>query len=196
LLSSAVGMGPRSLSMARASRRGESLARRDRVERWNRLADVQARRARHEHVRARGWRRIPHLLDVRARAGRPLGHVPVARPRATRSQRDRLLVAPPRRLRQRVTRAEGCATDLPGRDRGKPWTCKGRGRLRVDLSDRTTVVIGASRGLGRGIAGVRAGGSHPGRRRQFCDASAPVADVGDVLCRLAYRRQDRVHLAA
>ena len=28
------------------------------------------------------------LLDVHARAGRPLGHVPVARPRATRAQRD------------------------------------------------------------------------------------------------------------
>jgi predicted dithiol-disulfide oxidoreductase (DUF899 family) len=54
------------------------------------LAKLQARR------------RVPHLLGVRARAGRPLGHVPVARPRATRSQRDGLLVAPPRRVRRRV----------------------------------------------------------------------------------------------
>ena len=40
----------------------------------------------HERVRARGRRRLPHLLGVRARAGRPLGHVPVARPRATWAQ--------------------------------------------------------------------------------------------------------------
>ena len=65
-------------------------------------ADVPARRARRERVRARGWRRLPHLLGVRARAGWPLGHVPVARPRVTRSQRNRLLVAPPRRVRQPV----------------------------------------------------------------------------------------------
>ena len=68
------------------------------AERWNGLGDVHARTARHERVRAGGWRRLPHLLGVRARAGRPLGHVPMARPRATRSQRDRLLVAPPRRV--------------------------------------------------------------------------------------------------
>jgi predicted dithiol-disulfide oxidoreductase (DUF899 family) len=62
-------------------------------------------------VRARGRRCLPHLLDVHSRAGRALGHVPVARPRATRAQRDpdgaRIwkpprwrLVAPPRRVRQ------------------------------------------------------------------------------------------------
>src|SRR5437879_4278792 len=93
---------PRDGRAGAGGRRGESNARRDRVERWNGLADVQARRARREGIRARGWRRIPHLLGVRARAGRPLGHVPVGRPRATRSQRDRLLVAPPRRVRQPV----------------------------------------------------------------------------------------------
>ena len=86
--------------------RGQFRARRVRIEhRRDGLGDVPARRARRERVRARGWRRLPHLLGVRARAGRPLGHVPVARPRATRSQRDRLLVAPPRRVRQPVTRA-------------------------------------------------------------------------------------------
>ena len=52
------------------------------------LGDLHARRARHERVRARGWRRLPHLLGVRARPGRPLGHVPVARPRAARAQRE------------------------------------------------------------------------------------------------------------
>src|SRR5712671_1704809 len=53
---------PRDGRAAAGGRRGESNARRDRVERWNGLADVQARRARRERVRARGWRRIPHLL--------------------------------------------------------------------------------------------------------------------------------------
>jgi hypothetical protein len=119
-----------------------------------------------------------------------------------------------------------------------------RGTVVSELSGRTTVVVGASRGLRRGIArafaeadapvvavartgaalaelattsvnihtevrgcdrrigGVepagrlRAGGSHPGRRREPCDASAPGPDWGDVLRQLAYRRQDRVHLGA
>ena len=44
----------------------------------NGLGDVPAGGARRERVRARGWRRLPHLLGVRAWAGRPLGHVPVA----------------------------------------------------------------------------------------------------------------------
>jgi predicted dithiol-disulfide oxidoreductase (DUF899 family) len=56
------------------------------LQRWDGLAHLQARRAWHEHVRAQRWRRLPHLLGVRARAGRPLGHVPVARPGATRPQ--------------------------------------------------------------------------------------------------------------
>jgi len=51
------------------------------LERTGRRTGEKARR---ERVRARGWRRIPHLLSVRARAGRPLEYVPVARPRATR----------------------------------------------------------------------------------------------------------------
>src|SRR5260370_1393000 len=93
---------PRDGRAAAGGRRGESNARRDRGDRWNGLADVQARRARRERVRARGWRRIPHLLGVRTPACRPLWHVPVARPRATRSQRDRLLVEAPRRVRQPV----------------------------------------------------------------------------------------------
>src|SRR4029453_11874635 len=64
----------------------------------------------HERVRARGRGRPPHLLGVHPRAGRPLGHVPVARPRATRAQRDNgarnggpppcRLGAPTRRIRQ------------------------------------------------------------------------------------------------
>ena len=38
--------------------------------------------------------------DLCARTGRPLGHVPVARPRTQGAQRDGRLVAPPRRVRQ------------------------------------------------------------------------------------------------
>jgi predicted dithiol-disulfide oxidoreductase (DUF899 family) len=41
-------------------------------------------------------------------------HVPVARPHAARAQRDRLLVAPPRRVRQPVTGRDGF-TPEPGR---------------------------------------------------------------------------------
>ena len=41
-----------------------------------------------ERVRARGRRRLPHLFHLCARRGRPLGHVPVARPRAQGAQRD------------------------------------------------------------------------------------------------------------
>jgi hypothetical protein len=102
----AAAVGSRRLQLPRdrrgptGGRRGESGVRPDRVERRNGLADVHARGARRERVRAGGWRRLPHLLGLRSRAGRPLGHVPVARPRATRSQRDRLLVAPPRQVRQ------------------------------------------------------------------------------------------------
>ena len=99
--SGAVEYNFRTMDLRPADWRGQLRARRVRVEhRRNGLGDVQARRARRERVRARGRRRLPHLLGVRARAGRPLGHVPVARPRAARSQRDRLLVAPPRRVRR------------------------------------------------------------------------------------------------
>ena len=104
-----VGVGSRRVQLPRGGLAAVSRARTvpgstsSRRHRRNGLGDVPARRARRERVRARGWRRVPHLLGVRARAGRPLGHVPVARPRATRPQRDRLLVAPPRRVRQPVS---------------------------------------------------------------------------------------------
>ena len=62
-------------------RQAKSLARRDRGGCGNGLGHVHARAAGHERVRARGRRRLPHLLGLCARAGRPLGHVPVARPR-------------------------------------------------------------------------------------------------------------------
>ena len=65
------------------------------------VGHVHARGAGHERVRARGRRRLPHLFHLCARTGRPLGHVPVARPRAQGAQRDGRLVAPPRRVRSR-----------------------------------------------------------------------------------------------
>ena len=45
--------------------------------------DVHTGGTGYERVRARGRRRLPDLLRLRARARRPLGHVSVARPRAT-----------------------------------------------------------------------------------------------------------------
>ena len=69
----------------------------------NRRAHVRARQAGHERVRARGRRRLPHLFHLCARTGRPLGHVPVARPRPQGTQRDGPLVAPPRRVRQALS---------------------------------------------------------------------------------------------
>src|SRR5947208_2283114 len=56
-------------------------------------------RARHERVRARGRRRLPHLLGVLARGGWPVGSLPVALPSAARRQRHRLLESLPRRVR-------------------------------------------------------------------------------------------------
>ena len=65
----------------RPRRPGQFRSRRVRVgHRRDRLGDVPAGRTRHERVRTPGRRRLPHLLGVRARAGRPVGHVPVARP--------------------------------------------------------------------------------------------------------------------
>jgi hypothetical protein len=52
------------------------------------LGDLHARATGHECVRARGRRRLPHLLSVCSRPGRPLGDVPVARPGAARAKRN------------------------------------------------------------------------------------------------------------
>jgi predicted dithiol-disulfide oxidoreductase (DUF899 family) len=84
-----------------ARRRGAG--RRDRGHGRNRRGHVHAREAGHERVRARRRRRLPYLFVLRARTGRPLGHVPVARPRPQGSQRHRPLVAPPRRVRQALS---------------------------------------------------------------------------------------------
>ena len=68
----------------------------------NRRGHVHAREAGHERVRARGRRRLPRLFRLCAWTGRPLGHVPVARPRTQGAQRDGAgpQVAPPRRVQQ------------------------------------------------------------------------------------------------
>src|SRR5262249_1605555 len=84
---------------------GEFLGLLELVDLWPGLGALPARGARHERVRPRRRRRLPHLLGVRARDRHPLGHVPVARPRATWPQRNRRLVPPSRRIRRSVTRA-------------------------------------------------------------------------------------------
>src|SRR5437899_4465051 len=72
----------------------------------NRRGHVHAREAGHERLRARGRRRLPHLFHVCARGGRPVGHVPVARPRTQGAQRDGRLVAPPRRVQEGLMASE------------------------------------------------------------------------------------------
>jgi peroxiredoxin len=59
---------------------------RDRRDDGNRRGDVHAPGPGHERVRARRWRRLPHVLRLRARTGRDVGHVHVARPRAQGAQ--------------------------------------------------------------------------------------------------------------
>lgn len=51
----------------------------------DRRGDIHSREAGHERVRARRRRRLPHLFHLCARARRPLGHVPMARPRPERA---------------------------------------------------------------------------------------------------------------
>jgi predicted dithiol-disulfide oxidoreductase (DUF899 family) len=62
--------------------------------------DGRARETGREHVRDRGRRHLPQLFRLFARRGWPVGHVPVARPRAQGTQRDRwCVVASPRQVR-------------------------------------------------------------------------------------------------
>src|SRR3990172_9211034 len=67
-------------------------------------------------VRARGRHRLPHLFHLCARAGCPLGHVPVARPRPQGAQRDGGLVAPPRRVRKALSQVVGVVGATGGRE--------------------------------------------------------------------------------
>ena len=91
------------VALAHESRRGRPGRRHDR----HRRGHLRAGEARLERVGAPGRRRLSHLFRLCARAGRPLGRVPVARPRPQGAQRDRLLVAPPRRVRQALSRVAG-----------------------------------------------------------------------------------------
>src|SRR5262249_46815810 len=72
----------------------------------HRRPDLHARSSGRERVRARGRRRLPHVLGLRAGRRRPLGHVPVARPGAEGPERVRLVVPPTRRVRRGV-RSDG-----------------------------------------------------------------------------------------
>src|SRR4030095_2964954 len=69
----------------------------------DRRGHVHTREAGHECVRARGWCGLPHLFHLCARPGRPVGHVPVARPRSPGAQRVGPLVAPPRQVRRALS---------------------------------------------------------------------------------------------
>src|SRR5712692_5533145 len=82
---------------------GPAARRRERGHDRNRRGHVHAPEAGHERVHARGRRRLPRVFRLCARTGRPLGHVPVARPRSQGAQRDGRLVAPPRRVRQALS---------------------------------------------------------------------------------------------
>ncbi len=82
----------------RPGRQRQGAGRALRGDDWHGCRDLHARAAGHERVRARGRRRLPHLFRVFARRRWHLGHVPVARPRAARTQRARPLVAAPRRV--------------------------------------------------------------------------------------------------
>ena len=77
-------------------------------------------RERPERVRTRGRHRLPHVFYLCARSGRHLGRVPVARPRPQGAQRDRLLAAPPRRVRQALSDVAVKVSRLPPR----PWRAR------------------------------------------------------------------------
>src|SRR6185369_12126015 len=97
-----IQLPPRARVAPRSRRSGRGLLR---GHERNGRGDVLARAARHERVRPRGRRRLPRVLHLLARAGWPLGHVPVARPRTPGAQREgRHLVAPSRRVRQALSR--------------------------------------------------------------------------------------------
>jgi predicted dithiol-disulfide oxidoreductase (DUF899 family) len=73
----------------------EPLRKKDGCHDWDRRCHLHAREAWHERVHSRRRHRLPHLFHLCARTGRPLGDVPVARPRTQGAQRDGHMVAPP-----------------------------------------------------------------------------------------------------
>jgi hypothetical protein len=54
----------------------------------------------HERLRSGGLRRLPHLLGLSPRRGRPVGHVAVARPRPQGTQHPPQVASSPRRVRR------------------------------------------------------------------------------------------------
>ena len=98
------------------ARVGVAVARRRRPRRPDRGDDrhrpchVHARAPGPERVRARGRRPLSRVFHLRARPGQHVGHVPAARPRPARPQRDGRLVAPPRRVQPRLEPCQGWPT--------------------------------------------------------------------------------------
>src|SRR5262249_28107641 len=101
-------------------------------------------------------RRLPRLFQLCARTGRPLGHVPVARPRPQGTQRDGHLVAPPRRVRGLsdamvvVTQRIRCRTRRTTKDptKGEAMT-KHRTRTREEWLAARLELLGAEKELTR-----------------------------------------------
>jgi hypothetical protein len=104
----------------------------------NRCGHVYAREAWHERVRARRRSRLPRLFHLCARTGRPLGHVPVARPCTQGTQRDRHLVAPPRRVRQALSdfREKISRHIIASEVKNKAWTSKSSTYYRQQTPNR------------------------------------------------------------
>src|SRR5581483_11134807 len=68
-----------------------------------RRGDVPPRAPRCERVRDPRRRGLSHVLELRARTRRAVGHVPMARPRAAGPQRARRVAAPPRQVRRAMS---------------------------------------------------------------------------------------------
>ena len=104
----------------------------------NRRGHVYAREAGYERVRTRGRRRLPRLFHLCARTGRPLGHVPVARPRTQGTQRDWRLVAPTRRVRQALSdfRKKISRHIIASVVKNKAWTSKSSTYYRQQTPNR------------------------------------------------------------
>ncbi len=82
------------------------------------LGDLHAGVSRNERVRARRRRRLPHVLGLRARAGRSVGHVPVARPRTAEDATRHEPTTP--RSTGSVATTSTTPTDACGRKRHRP----------------------------------------------------------------------------
>src|SRR6185437_11330102 len=75
----------------------------------HRRADLFARSAGHEQLRARGRRRLSQLFHLCARPRRHVGRLPMARPRSQGAERGRHLVAASRRVRPALSRVRSAA---------------------------------------------------------------------------------------